>query len=62
MKKVRITWKKSTIGTIQAHRRTIEALGLHRRGHSVVKELTPSIVGMIKSVDYLVSVEELPES
>ena len=62
MKKVRVTWKKSTIGTIQKHRRTMEALGLHRIGHSVIKELTPQIQGMIDHVDYLVEVEEVKES
>lgn len=61
MKKVRITWNKSTIGTIERHRRTMQALGLRRRGHSVVKEMTPQIAGMVKSVDYLVKVEDVTE-
>ena len=59
MKKVRVTWIKSTIGCKQCHRRTIEALGLKRMGHSVVKELTPAVKGMIDSVYFLVSVEEV---
>jgi len=61
MKKVRITWKKSTIGSIERHRRTIEALGLRRRGSSVDKELTPQVEGMIKSIPHLIEVEELAQ-
>ena len=61
MKRVRVTWNKSTIGCIEKHRRTIEALGLKRRGHTVEKELTPQIAGMLASVDFLVKVEELSE-
>lgn len=61
MKKVKITWQKSTIGHIQAHRRTIEALGLKRRGHTVEKTLTPQIKGMIDSVGYLLKVEDVTE-
>lgn len=59
MKQVRITWVKSAIGAKERHRKTMEALGLGRRGRSVVKEVTPQIQGMIKSVEYLLEVEEL---
>lgn len=62
MKKVRITWTKSTISHKESHRRTIQALGLRRLGHSVVKECTPQIEGMINSVSFLLAVEELTES
>lgn len=58
MKKVRITWVKSTIGHRQRHRRTIEALGLKRMGHSVVKEETPAVRGMIDSVSFLLKIED----
>ncbi len=61
MSKVRITWVKSTINCKQNHRRTIEALGLRRLHHTVVKELTPQIKGMIKNVEFLVQVEEIKE-
>jgi large subunit ribosomal protein L30 len=59
MKKVKITWVKSQIGTIQPHRRTLEALGLRRLNHSVEKELNPQIQGMINSVSYMLKVEEV---
>ncbi len=59
MKKVRITWKKSAVASRHAHRRVIEALGLKRLNHTVEKELTPPIKGMIDKVSYLLEVEEV---
>ncbi len=59
MKKLRVTWKKSTIGAIEPHRRTIAALGLRRLHQTVEKDDTPAIRGMIASVSYLVEVEEV---
>lgn len=59
MKKVKITWVKSQIGTKEPHRRTIQALGLRRLHHTVEKELTPQIQGMINTVSYMVKVEEV---
>lgn len=59
MKKVKITWIKSTIGCKVGHKRTIEALGLRRLNHTVEKDLTPSIKGMVDSISYLLKVEEV---
>ncbi len=59
MKKVKITWTKSQIGTLQSHRRTLQALGLRKLNQSVEKELNPAIKGMIDQVSYLVKVEEV---
>lgn len=61
MKKVKVTWVKSTICAKEPHCRTIKALGLRRLNHSVVKELNPSVKGMLDSVAYLVKVEEVAE-
>lgn len=58
-KKVRITWVKSQISTIEAHRRTLRALGLRRLNHTVEHTLTAPIQGMINSISYLVRVEEV---
>ena len=58
-KTLRITWVKSTIGSIQSQRGTIRALGLHRRGQVVEHADTPVIRGMIAKVSHLVSVEEV---
>jgi large subunit ribosomal protein L30 len=58
-KKVRITQVKSRISTKAPHRLTLQALGLRRMNHSVEKELTPQVKGMIDSVSYLLKVEEV---
>lgn len=59
MKKIKITQIKSTIACKQPHRDTLKALGLRRMNHSVEKEVSPSIQGMVQAVSYLVKVEEL---
>ncbi len=59
MKKVKITWEKSASGRKEVHRRTIKALGLNHRGSSVIKELTPQVQGMIKSVEFMLKIEEM---
>jgi large subunit ribosomal protein L30 len=59
--KLKITWVRSEIGTKQAHRRTIRALGLRRLHQSVVKEDTPPIRGMVHTVDFMVRVEEVKD-
>lgn len=58
MKKVKITWVKSQIGTKEPHRRTLRALGLRRLNHTVEKEWTPQIAGMVNAVSYMVKVED----
>ena len=57
--KLKITWVRSGIGALGSHRRTIRALGLRRLAHSVLKEDSPSIRGMIQAVNHLVRVEEV---
>jgi len=59
--KLQITWVKSTIGSTQPQRGTIRALGLRRRGQSVLQDDTPVIRGMIAKVNHLVAVEEVNE-
>ena len=58
MKKVEITWVKSQSGTKEPHRRTLRALGLRRLNHTVEKEWTPQIAGMVNAVSYMVKVED----
>ncbi len=55
---LRIRLVRSTIGCPPAHRRTIEALGLRRRGAVVEKAATPAVLGMVRSVSHLIEVEE----
>jgi len=58
-KLLRITQLKSKIGKNKKAKRTIEALGLKRIGHTVIHEDTPQIRGMIEVVKYMVKVEEI---
>lgn len=55
--KLKVTQVKSLIGTIQAHRACVRGLGLRRIGHTVEVEDTPSVRGMINTVNYLVKCE-----
>ncbi|GAB4320630.1 MAG: 50S ribosomal protein L30 [Candidatus Zixiibacteriota bacterium] len=57
MAKIKITYKRSTIRAIERHKRTIRALGFRRLYQSVVREDSPSIRGMVRSVAHLVTVE-----
>ncbi len=58
-KKIKITQVYSIIDTLEAHKRTIKALGLGKPNHSVIKTETPQIRGMINKVKHLVKVEEI---
>lgn len=57
-KTIKIVLKKSTIGAIQSHKATVEALGLRKIGQCVEKTDTPQIRGMVAKISHLVSVEE----
>ncbi len=58
MKKLRITQVKSTIDRPQRQKDTIKALGLKKMNHSVIKEVSPQVQGMINKVAHLLIVEE----
>ncbi len=59
MAKIKITQIKSRINAPKVQKLTLDALGLHKMNHSVVKEDTPSIRGMIKTVHHLVEVTNI---
>jgi large subunit ribosomal protein L30 len=59
MASLRITWKKSGIGQKENQRRTIKALGLRRLHQIVERQDTPTIRGMVQTVQHLVEVEEI---
>ncbi len=59
MKKVRIKLKRGLAGKREKHVRTVKALGLRKPNQVIEKELTPQIEGMIRSVSYLLEVEEV---
>jgi large subunit ribosomal protein L30 len=58
MTKLRITLKKSPIGCRNDQRATVRALGLYRLHHTVEKDNTPDIRGMVHKVRHLVEVKE----
>ena len=59
MKKIKITQVRSGIDRPLRQKRTLEALGLKRMHHTIEKEATPQILGMVRKVEHLVKVEEL---
>jgi large subunit ribosomal protein L30 len=59
--KLRVTQTKSTISQIARNRATVRALGLHRIGDSVDIPDNPATRGMVRQVQFMVKVEELPE-
>lgn len=56
-KRIKVTLVKSVIGTKRDHRATVRGLGLRKRNSSALLEDMPAVRGMIKKVNYLVSVE-----
>jgi large subunit ribosomal protein L30 len=61
MKVLKITQVRSVNGAIFAHRSTVRALGLRKIGQSVYHNDTPQLRGMVHSVNYMVSMEEVSE-
>ncbi|MDR1099099.1 MAG: 50S ribosomal protein L30 [Treponema sp.] len=59
-RKIRIRLVRSTIGTLPKQRATVRSLGLRKIGSSVEQEASPEILGMVKVVSHLVSVEDVP--
>jgi large subunit ribosomal protein L30 len=57
-RKIKITQHHSVVGRLKCQKLTVKALGLKKRGHSVVHNDTPSIRGMVDSIKHLVTVEE----
>lgn len=57
MATIKVTKVKSAINRTKTQKRTLEALGLKKIGQTVEHQDTPNILGMIKKVNHLVSVE-----
>ena len=55
---LKITLVKSTIGAVQKHKKTVEALGLTKLHKTVELPDNAATRGMIKQVQHLVKVEE----
>lgn len=58
MSKVIITQVKSAIGKPKRQKDTIKALGIKKLNVPVEKEATPQVMGMIRKVSHLLSVQE----
>ena len=59
MAQIKVTQIKSRINCPKVQKETLDALGLRKMQHSVIKEDTPSIMGIVKKVHHLVKVEKL---
>lgn len=59
MKKIRIKQVRSKIRRPKNQKLTLEALGLTKIDQVVEHNATPSILGMVKTVNHLISVEEI---
>jgi large subunit ribosomal protein L30 len=59
MSLIKITQIKSVIDRPHRQKGTIVALGLKKINHTVEKEATPQILGMVKAVHHLVRVEKV---
>jgi len=59
MIKLKVTLKKSTIGSTQGQIATVKGLGLRKIRSSKVLENTPAVRGMVKKVIHLVDVQEI---
>jgi large subunit ribosomal protein L30 len=57
MATIKIKQIKSRIGASVDQKRTLDALGLQKLNHTVEKEDTPALRGMIRKVHHLVTVE-----
>ncbi len=59
MKRIRVKQVRSKIRRPKNQKLTLEALGLKRMDQVVEHDATPQILGMVKTVNHLVSVEEI---
>ena len=59
--KIRIKLVRSVIGSLPRQRATVRALGLRKIGSSTEQEASPAVLGMVKVVSHLVSVETIDQ-
>ena len=57
MSELKVTLKKSQIGSTKKVRATLVGLGLTKTNKTVVRKDTPEIRGMLRKVEHLVEVE-----
>lgn len=61
MKKLKVTLKKSLIGSTTKQKSTASGLGLRKINQSNILQNTPAIRGMVKKLLHLVNVEEVEQ-
>lgn len=59
MEQVKVTLTRSLIGRPEDQRATVKALGLGKLNTSVIKDASPAVLGMIRKVEHLVTVEKV---
>lgn len=59
MKRIRVKQVRSKIRRPKNQKLTLDALGLHKMNQVVEHDATPAILGMVKTVNHLISVEEI---
>jgi large subunit ribosomal protein L30 len=59
MKKIKITLVKSPIDRPNRQKLTLQALGLNKMNSSKEVEATPQILGMVRKVEHMITVQEL---
>ena len=59
MAQVKVTLTKSPIKRNARQKATVQALGLRKLNHSIIKEATPQVQGMIDAVAHLLTIEKV---
>ena len=59
MKKIKITLVKSPIDRPERQKLTLQALGLNKMNASREVEATPQILGMVRKVEHMITVEQV---
>jgi large subunit ribosomal protein L30 len=58
-KKLKVKLVRSINGTLPSHKATVKGLGLRRMHHTVIVPSNACTRGMVKKIEYLLSVEEV---
>jgi large subunit ribosomal protein L30 len=56
---IQIKLVKSTAGRPERQKATVKALGLRKMNHTITKEESPAVMGMIEKVKHLLEVKEV---
>jgi len=55
---IKLTQIKSTIGSLNKHKKILRSLGLRKINHTIKIKNQPCIKGMIKKVKHMIKIEE----